>query len=314
MLRKTYLVTGGCGFIGSHLVDQLIHAHHQVIVLDNLSSGKRANLHPQAELVIGDIRDIHLAQSLMKRVEGCFHLAAIVSVELCNRNWVDSHAVNLTGTLNIFDAAQSAHKNNKPIPVIYASSCAVYGDNTDLPLNETACPTPISAYGIDKLGCEYHAQIATRIHGVPTTGLRFFNVYGPRQDPHSPYSGVISIFLEKLLQGGKLPIYGDGEQTRDFIYITDVVATCIKAMQLQPEKQSPIYNVCTGKVSTINNLAKLLSHLLQKPLTIDYLPSRPEDISHSQGNPAKIYTAFDIKTHLPLEAGLHQLIQFIGKT
>src|SRR6185437_16521969 len=192
-----YLVTGGAGFIGSHLTDALLKRGDQVRVLDNLSTGKWENLDSKATLIVGDIADAGTVARAMDGVDGCFHLAAVASVELGNRDWLGTHRANLTGAITIFDAARRA-RPDRTVPVVYASSAAVYGDNPNLPLAETAQTRPMSAYGADKLGCELHGRVAAHVHGVRTVGCRFFNVYGPRQDPGSPYSGVISIFFNRI--------------------------------------------------------------------------------------------------------------------
>ena len=219
-----YLVTGGCGFIGSHLVEDLLNRGHRVRILDDLSTGKRSNLPAgapsrQCELITGDVIDRELVERCFEGVDHCFHLAAVASVQRSNEDWSGTHRINLTGAINIFDAAR-----RQRVPVVYASSAAVYGDNADTPLQESAQLRPLTAYGADKLGCELHARVASLVHSVPTTGLRFFNVYGPRQCASSPYSGVISIFADRLTRAEPLVVFGDGEQTRDFIFVKDVVA------------------------------------------------------------------------------------------
>ena len=177
-----YLVTGGCGFIGSHLVDALIAARHRVRILDDLSSGKRGNVPAAAEVTIGDVADPAAVRDAMSGIDGCFHLAAIASVARSNVDWLGTHRVNLAGAITVLDAARA-----RRTPVVYASSAAVYGDNPNVPLTEDAVTRPLTAYGADKLGCELHGRVAWHVHRVPNTGVRLFNVYGPRQDPNSPY-------------------------------------------------------------------------------------------------------------------------------
>ncbi|HYZ25110.1 MAG TPA: NAD-dependent epimerase/dehydratase family protein, partial [Rhodopila sp.] len=184
---STYLVTGGAGFIGSHLCDALGARGDVVRVLDDLSTGKRENLRPEVELIVGDIADPLTAADAVAGIDGCFHLAAIASVEKGVTDWLGTHHANLTGTISIFDAIR---RTGRGIPVVYASSAAVYGDAATVPIAETEPCRPLSAYGADKYGSELHARVASHVHGIPTVGLRFFNVYGPRQDPASPYSGV----------------------------------------------------------------------------------------------------------------------------
>ena len=223
---RTYLVTGGAGFIGSHLTDALLAAGHRVRVLDDLSTGRVDNIDHRAAFLEGDIADARAVRRAMDGVDGCFHLAAIASVARGNEEWLGTHRTNLTGAITVFDAAREGR-----IPVVYASSAAVYGDVGDRIPREDFLPMPRTAYGADKLGCEHHGRVAHLVHGVPTLGLRFFNVYGPRQDPLSPYSGVISIFARLTAEAGELTVHGDGQQTRDFVYVGDVVAHLIAAMR-----------------------------------------------------------------------------------
>src|SRR5665213_2338149 len=254
MARSTYLVTGGAGFIGSHLCDALVGDGHAVRVLDDLSTGVRTNLPASVELIEGDIADQAAMQEAVAGVDGCFHLAAIASVARGVEDWLGTHRANLTGAITLFDTVR---REPLPVPVVYASSAAVYGDGARLPITEDAAKRPLSAYGADKYACELHAEVASHVHAVPTVGLRFFNVYGPRQDPRSPYSGVISIFCERLRRGAPVEVFGDGGQTRDFIAVADVVAALRAAMARRktvvpviPEARglpaSDVYNVCTG--------------------------------------------------------------------
>ena len=246
-----YLVTGGCGFIGSHLVDALAYAGHRVRVLDDLSTGKVENVSVPVELLVGDAGDRETVARAMAGVDGCFHLAAVASVVRANEDWCGTHRANLTATVNVMDAARSVRCQ---VPVVYASSAAVYGDNPAVPLDEDATTRPLTAYGADKLGCELHARVAGQVHGVPTSGLRFFNVYGPRQDPSSPYSGVISIFADRMARGEGITVFGDGMQERDFVYVGDVVRHLIAGME-HADTDAAVYNVCTGRATTILELA-----------------------------------------------------------
>jgi UDP-glucose 4-epimerase len=300
-----YLVTGGAGFIGSHLVDALLARGDRVRVLDDLSTGTRENLDPLAELIVGDVADPVLVAKAVENADGCFHLAAIASVELGNRDWLGTHRANLTGAITVFDAARRANLAG-PIPVVYASSAAVYGDSTDLPLAESALPQPLSAYGADKLGCELHGRVARRVHGVRATGCRFFNVYGPRQDPKSPYSGVISIFFDRIRNGQGITIFGDGGQTRDFIYVADVVQALIAIMG-QGASDPAVFNICTGQSTSLTRLAETIGKVFDRSPDIAFASPRTGDIRASLGNPDLARAAFGFQATTTLEEGLRMM-------
>lgn len=297
-----YLVTGGCGFIGSHLVESLERDGHEVRVLDDLSTGKRENIAPSVELLVGDVADASLVRRAMAGVDGCFHLAAIASVERGNLDWLGTHAVNLTGAIAVFDAAR--RPGVPGIPTVYASSAAVFGDEPTLPLTELAPVRPLSAYGADKLGCELHARVAGVVHGVPTAGLRFFNVYGPRQDPKSPYSGVISIFCDRLGAHRPITIFGDGLQTRDFVYVADVVASLRAAMAGLTTVKTQIYNVCTGRSTSVVDLAQIIAGLCGITADITFAPPRAGEIRTSLGSPARLKAELGIECRTPIADGL----------
>ena len=305
-----YLVTGGCGFIGSHLCDALIELGHDVTVLDNLSTGFRKNLSDKAELIVADVSDHDAVLNAMKDKDGCFHLAAVASVEQSNIDWAGTHAINQTGSINVFDGAR-ANKKRGAVPVVYASSAAVYGDNATLPLSEKAAPTPISAYGADKLGSELHARVAWINHGIPTIGMRFFNVYGPRQNPKSPYSGVISIFIDKILAKAPVTIYGNGGQTRDFVYVGDVVRHLVRSMSRATEN-AEIYNVCTGHSTSILQLAKTLFVVSGTTPKIEFKAARTGDIFTSLGLPKKAQDGLNIEAKVELGKGLKMTVLALG--
>ena len=300
-----YLVTGGCGFIGSHLVDALLARGDEVRVLDDLSTGKRENLDPRAPLIVGDVADRMLVADAIQGADGCFHLAAVASVERGNQDWLGTHRTNLTGAITVFDAARRA-KPGAAIPVVYASSAAVYGDSAALPLSESGPTRPLSAYGADKLGCELHARVASLVHGVPTAGCRFFNVYGPRQDPASPYSGVISIFFDRLGQGLPVKIFGDGGQTRDFIYVADVVDALLKAMDRRPA-DAPVFNVCTGRATSILDLARTIAEARGARLESRFEPARAGDIRASLGDPVLAAEILGFSAGTTLAEGLGRM-------
>lgn len=302
-----YLVTGGCGFIGSHLADGLVADGHRVRILDDLSTGKRENAPAAAETVIGDVADAAVARAAMDGVDGCFHLAAVASVARANEDWAATHRVNLTGAINIFDAARSV-RAGAPVPVVYVSSAAVYGDNDAVPLAEDAATQPLTAYGADKLGCELHARVAHAVHGVPVVGFRFFNIFGPRQDPSSPYSGVISIFIDRIGAGGVIDIHGDGEQVRDFVYVRDAVRFLRRGMDRR--KGSPrVYNVCTGNAISVNALTALLCKVAGRTVEIRHVEARLGDIRISIGDGARAAAELDIRPETPIEAGLADTVK-----
>jgi UDP-glucose 4-epimerase len=299
-----YLVTGGAGFIGSHLTDALLAAGHQVRVLDDLSTGTRENVPRAAELVIGDVADPSVMSAAMAGVNGCFHLAAVASVQRATEDWAGTHRTNLGGTIAVFDAARQHGR----LPVVYASSAAVYGDLAGAVATEYARCTPQTAYGADKLGSELHGFIAWRVHSVPTLGLRFFNVYGPRQDPSSPYSGVISIFAGRLAAGLPITRHGDGMQTRDFIHVSDVVAHLLAAMRLLGTKPgASVLNVCTGRETSIAELAEILGQLSGRPPVIRPGAPRPGDIGRSVGDPGRAWAALGVAAGVELRDGLRSL-------
>ncbi|MEO9213537.1 MAG: NAD-dependent epimerase/dehydratase family protein, partial [Caulobacteraceae bacterium] len=295
---RTYLVTGGCGFIGSHLADALLAQGHAVRVLDDLSTGKRANLQAAAELTVGDVADTATLARAMRGIAGCFHLAAIASVERGNQDWLGTHRTNLTGTIAVMDAARETG-----IPVAYASSAAVYGDSQALPLAEDSATWPLSAYGADKLGCELHARVAGLVHAVPTTGLRFFNVYGPRQDPLSPYSGVISIFCERLRARRNVTVFGDGGQTRDFVFVADVVRALLAGLRAV-SREAPVFNVCTGRATSVLDLVNAIADTLGVVPEISFGPARPGDVRASLGDPSAARVALGFTAETRLTVGL----------
>jgi UDP-glucose 4-epimerase len=305
---KTFLVTGGCGFIGSHLTNALLERGARVRVLDDLSTGKRANLPARAELLLGDVADPAIVRQAIAGVAGCFHLAAVASVQRSVEDWLGTHRTNLTGTITLFDAIRRC---GRKLPVVYASSAAVYGDCPTLPITEDAERRPLSAYGADKLGCELHARVADHVHGIPATGLRFFNVYGPRQDPRSPYSGVISIFCERILGGKSVDIFGDGQQTRDFIHVSDVVAALVAAMRLAAPG-APVFNVCTGQATTVLALAQTIAELTQNRPEIRLQPPRSGEIRHSLGSRDRAAPALGLGSPKPLRDGLANVLDWLA--
>lgn len=293
------LVTGGCGFIGSHLVDRLIADGHTVMVLDDLSSGKTENLNPQATLTQGDVADAALVVPLVQAVDVVFHLAAIASVQVCEKQPELAARTNVTGTQVLFKAAAA-----KKIPVVYASSAAIYGDNPALPLTEDAEKMPLGSYGRQKLENEV---IAAAHKDAPSVGLRFFNVYGPRQDAASPYSGVISKFMNNAVANNPLTFFGDGTQTRDFIYVGDIVSLLMQSWK--HAHGCDAFNGCTGTKITLKELAAAILAVTGSSSIIQHAPARAGDIHHSLGNPLKASKALGFTAQTKLEDGLAQLFK-----
>jgi UDP-glucose 4-epimerase len=306
-VSRRYLVTGGCGFIGSHLVDALIADGHTVLVLDDLSTGKRGNLNERAQLYVGDVADEAAVAQAMRGVDGCFHLAAIASVTKSNEDWVGTHRTNQTGAICVFNAARR-NALSGPIPVVYASSAAVYGNSSSAQLQERSPELPVTAYGADKRGSELHAYVAWQVHQVPTIGLRFFNVYGHRQDASSPYSGVISIFADRIGSGMPITICGDGNQVRDFVHVADAVV-CLRAAMDRCRQAAGIYDVCTGTVTSITNLAELFGRITGQAPEIRYAPWRLGDIRYSVGAPERAAQELQFRTRIALAEGLMDLLQ-----
>jgi UDP-glucose 4-epimerase len=296
-----YTITGGAGFIGSHLADSLLAAGHQVRVFDDFSTGRMENIDPRCKVVRGDIVDAAALRRALDGADGCFHLAAIASVARANEAWLETHRVNQLGTVAVFEAAVRAGC----IPVVYASSAAVYGDVSGRVAREDMVPGPQTAYGADKLGSETHGRVGWGVHGLPNLGLRLFNVYGPRQDPHSQYSGVISIFARLVACGAPITVDGDGLQVRDFIYVADVAAHFRAAMlRLEQAPGCDVVNVCTGRGTTVLDLALTLGDIHGRVPRISHGPTRAGDIRQSIGDPARAVTTLGVSARTMLQEGL----------
>jgi UDP-glucose 4-epimerase len=300
-----YLITGGCGFVGSHLADALLARGDGVVVLDNLSTGKRSNLAPQVRVIEGDVADPGAVAQAIAGCAGVFHLAGIASVAYCNEHWREGHLTNQTGTVTVFEAAARAGR----LPVVYTSSAAVYGDAGLGAVDETRVPRPQTPYGVDKLGSELHGRIAMGVHGLPTVGLRPFNIYGPRQDPSSAYSGVISIFNSRLAQGLPVTVFGDGLQTRDFVFVADVVRFLLAAMARAPQAAGEVFNICTGRTTTLLELIDTLARLHGRVPVVQHGDPRVGDIRESLGDPGRARAVLGVTAEVTLEDGLAALLR-----
>lgn len=297
------LITGGAGFIGSHTADALLARGDSVHILDDLSTGKRDNIPANASVTQGDVADDALVATLAENADAIIHLAAIASVPACEANWIHAHRTNAFGSVSVLHAAAKSAK--KPC-VVYASSAAIYGDNGALPLKETEIPRPISVYGMDKYVSEREAEIAHARFGVNSVGLRFFNVYGPRQDPKSPYSGVISIFAEAARANRGIRFFGDGSQTRDFIFVGDIVQLILAS--LAAPAGTHIANGCTGQSTSLLELAQNLRNITNTSLPAACSPARTGDIAHSLGCPAHAKQLLGFSAATSLKNGLTALL------
>jgi UDP-glucose 4-epimerase len=304
--KNTTIVTGGAGFIGSHLAEELVKRGYRVTVLDDLSTGKRANIQPlltqgDIQFIEGSVTDLPLLTRLFHDVSYVFHLAAIPSVPRSMENPLASHGVNATGTLNVLLAA----KHNKVRKVVYASSSAVYGDTPTLPKKEEMSPNPQSPYAVSKLAGEYYCQVFSRVFDFATVCLRYFNVYGPRQDPSSQYAAVVPRFMDRLFGGEPPIIFGDGEQTRDFTFVKDAVEANILAAESDP---GGVFNIGTGRRVSVNELAMLISRLTGKGIKPIHQEPRPGDIKHSLADISKA-RQFGYNPKYSLEEGLRETIR-----
>lgn len=276
---KNALVTGGAGFIGSHLVDALLKKGCNVTVIDNLSTGNLSNLKEVYEHITfyhDDIRNQKILQKVSKNCDVIFHEAALVSVPQSVDDPVDSAMINELGTLNVLEAA----RQNNVKKVVLASSCAVYGDDPVLPKEEKMVPKPQSPYAVQKLAGEFYARLYSELYNLETVCLRYFNVFGPRQDPSSPYSGVISIFMTKAAQGVNPVIFGDGNQYRDFVFVKDVIRANLLAATSENISGRAL-NIGTGKFVRIKELWEIISQMAKTRINPEYKPSRPGDILES---------------------------------
>jgi UDP-glucose 4-epimerase len=303
------LVTGGAGFIGSHLAETLAAGGCRVTVLDNLVSGNEANLRHAAagriRFVRGDIRDPQAVQDAAQGAEVVFHLAAVVSVPMTVSDPVGSTEVNEVGSLNVMEAARRL----KARRLVFASSSAVYGDEPTLPKLETMPPRPLTPYAVQKLAVEYHLKVYGSLYGLETASLRFFNVFGPRQDPSSPYSGVISIFMTRALDGAAPVIYGDGRQSRDFVYVADVVQALIAAASA-PDAPGGVFNVGTGRDVTISGLWESIASLAGVAVIPSHGPPRSGDIPHSVAAVAAARDRLGFMPQVSLAEGLKRTLDW----
>jgi nucleoside-diphosphate-sugar epimerase len=301
------LVTGGAGFIGSHLVEALVGLGYHTTIVDDLSTGKMENIsdflgREKAEFVRGSVTDLSLLKKLCKGVNYIFHLAAIASVPRSIDNPQLSHEVNVGGTLNVLLAA----RDNGAEKVVLASSAAIYGNSPALPQKEESLPHPLSPYAANKLAAEYYCQVFSEVYKLPTVCLRYFNIYGPRQDVNSEYAAVIPWFISEVLRGNPPVILGDGEQTRDFAYVKDAVAANILALK---SGVTGVFNIGQGKSTSINQLAELITGLIGRDVKPAYRETRLGDVRHSLADITRAQ-AVGYSPKYDLKAGLAETIRW----
>ena len=303
----SYLVTGGAGFIGSHLADELVRRGHRVRIVDSLITGRRRNLEHIAgvEFIEGDLAEKPVADRAVAGLEYVLHQAAIPSVPRSVKDPITSNRANVTATLNVLLAARDAGVRR----LVYAGSSAAYGDTPILPKREDMTPSPLSPYALQKLMAEKYCQMFTRLYGLETVTTRYFNVFGPRQDPGSPYSGVISLFSAALLEGRQPVIYGDGNQTRDFTYVANVVDGVLRACEA-PGVAGEVINVACGTRVSLNDLLATMNAIVGTSLEPIYKEARPGDVRDSQADITKARTLFGYEPTVDLREGLERTFEW----
>src|SRR5436309_1243462 len=303
-----YVVTGGGGFIGSHIVEELLRRNETVRVIDNFSTGKWENVEPfegGAEIIEADIAEGKNLLRFLKGADYVIHQAAIPSVPKSVLDPVNSHHASVNGTLNLLNASRGAGVKR----VVYASSSSLYGDSPTLPKHEGMMPNPLSPYGAQKLFAEIYCQVFTRVYGLETVSLRYFNVFGPRQDATSQYSGVLALFIPAVLQGRRPTIYGDGLQSRDFTYVKNVVEANLLACKA-PGVGGQVFNVACGDRITVNSMLQQINKIAGKDITPIYADNRAGDIKHSQADITRAKEHLGFEPKVSFEEGLRHTIEW----
>src|SRR3989449_10627317 len=303
-----YVVTGGGGFIGSHIVEELLRRNQTVKVIDNFSTGKRENVEPfedEIEIIEADIADAKNLAQFLKGTDYVIHQAAIPSVPKSIIDPVKSHHANVNGTLRLLVACREAGVKR----VVYASSSSLYGDSPTLPKHEGMIPKPLSPYGAQKLFAEIYCQVFTRAYGLETVSLRYFNVFGPRQDRTSQYSGVLPLFIPAVLEGRQPKIYGDGLQSRDFTYVQNVVEANLLACTT-PGVAGEVFNIACGDRITVNSMLQQINTIIGKDIAPIYAEPRAGDIKHSQADITKAQEKLGYKPQISFEEGLRRTIEW----
>ena len=304
----TYLVTGGCGFIGSHIAEALVDKEQIVIIYDDLSSGYERNIagfRDKITFIEADIRDVRALRDAMQGVDYVFHEAALVSVFDSVERPLENHDINITGTLNVLVAARECGVKR----VVVASSAAVYGDNPALPKTEEMVPSPESPYALAKIVNEHYMRMFANLYGLETVVLRYFNVYGPRQDPGSMYSGVIAKFSDDILADRNPTVFGDGLQTRDFIFVRDVVEANFLAMNNRNLGKGEVFNIATGRRTSLLNLLDILKDLIGKNVNPRFKDARLGDVRHSVADITWAQRELDFTPRYDFREGLGELLE-----
>jgi nucleoside-diphosphate-sugar epimerase len=307
-----YLVTGGAGFIGSNTVDELVRRGHSVVVLDDLSSGKEDNLaeiRNKITIIKGSITDIEVVRKAMHEAEYVLHLAARTSVPRSVKDPIETNKINIDGTLNVLVAA----KELKVKRVVFAASSAAYGETPALPKTETMEPQPVSPYGVTKYVGELYCQTFGRCYGLENVALRYFNIFGPRQDPSSPYSGVLAKFCAAFLEDSQPVVFGDGEQTRDFTYVDNAVQANLLACEA-PNVSGKVFNVGVGGRVSLNEVLRELGRITSKTLETKYEPPRDGDIRDSQADISQAQEFLSYQPHVAFEEGLARTFEWYRET
>jgi nucleoside-diphosphate-sugar epimerase len=301
------LVTGGGGFIGSHLASHLAELGHDIRILDNFASGQRSNmlaLPDDVELIEGDIQSYERAHNAVTGCEIVFHQAALPSVPRSVQDPLTSNATNITGTLNVLLAARDAGVRR----VIFASSSSIYGSSPEMPKREDVLPLPISPYAAAKMACEGYCRSFAEVYGLETVALRYFNVFGPRQDPRSEYAAAVPKFINELMAGERPTVFGDGEQSRDFAYVQNIIEANVLAMDAQGVA-GQVFNVACGEAVTLNQLLDELRDLLDTDTEAEYVAPRPGDVRHSLADISRARAALGYEPSVHLREGLRRTIE-----
>ena len=310
MKNRNIVVTGGAGFIGSNLT-RYLSKENNVTVIDNLSTGYTRNIKDLIDTEIikfneGTITDINFLQKIFGDIDYVFHQAAIPSVPRSVEDPISSNYANINGTLNVLVAA----RDNGVKKVVYASSSSAYGDTPTLPKREDMNPCPLSPYAVNKLAAEYYCQVFNEVYNLPTVSLRYFNVYGPRQDPASEYAAVIPKFITRISNSKSPIIYGDGEQTRDFTFVKDVINANILAAE---SREKGVFNIAGGKKITIDDLAKTIMEIIGNEIDLDHQDPRPGDIKHSLADISKAKEKLKYEPMFNLKNGLEETVEWFQK-